>query len=291
LSTGSTTNHTVYYLRVRSEKMTTKNGRNDNRHDGDVAVAIAYLIDPMKATRMRKVALYIFLMALAVSVITGIVAILGVGDHGWEILLTSLSITLGSILILMILPAMTRGSRKWVALVFAFLSVIGVVTTILAVALLIPLIFIAFDHDDVSDPFWKSCVTFWFLSTAIAYICLMSGCDRAPVLLVALADVLAVVTLFLWWLGIVIETSDGWEALACLGLITAGLSVGNPVMHICRGKRSTASVEATPVAAVLETLSAGMDEEAAGKPAVFSPVVDEGCNDVTSQGVATETTH
>ena len=118
-----------------------------------------------------------------------------------------------------------RGTGRHFCVLTTIATVGALLTTPVATALAIATIW-GIHHDDehdvseaLLDPLGKACISFWLLSAASLVVCLLSLFRKAPTRLSWYAGVSVLMTLFLCWLGIISESTNGKVVLIIFALV------------------------------------------------------------------------
>ena len=210
--------------------------RNSKTATAATATSINIAFQETDATRLHLVMLWVFLLSLFSSALMGIIGIISgrVGDKHYRILLTSITIMIGSLLILVCTPALRRstiGTNRCSAWFHFYVGIFGSLCALLAMILVQPIIYQS--YGTYFDPeYWKATISFILWSFIFAYTSLMSGCNFANVWLVVIADLCFVTTMAFYWYGVLKGGLDmPWKLIYCLNVLSSFLTVLVPVLH------------------------------------------------------------
>ncbi|MEW6356570.1 MAG: hypothetical protein AB1696_09605 [Planctomycetota bacterium] len=175
----------------------------------------------------KRIALYSLIVALIVSALIGIYALLH-GEFDWfeiRILLTSITISGGSMCSLACASLAEVRRKVW-------LPAAGILLSALAVLFVLYGIWV----DARGDAFWKTTSSLGVATVAVAHVCLLSHARLASTYFIAaVAAQIADVTLALLILGLVwIEDMDSITWFRMVGvnsIIVAMLSIIIPILH------------------------------------------------------------
>ena len=238
------------------EKATPKKAA-DHQSDGPDSMAAVFdnpfyrlasmFMDPDLERSIRRVVLGVFLLTLVVMFGVGI-AIIFQGEkwnNKWPSLATCGCLTAGSIYVWLLTLGISKSGENTVLDIYAvtvtMLALVGMLLAPVVVSLTITLVWKIFDEDDtsgISAAFWKWNFFFWFLSTSVAYASCISILKFAPRKIVLLADISAVMALFLIWLALTVESKNGIPVMIILAVIAAISTLAAVQIHRTNNKQN-----------------------------------------------------